>query len=74
MDFDDHASDASSAYGEIPRDLYFNDAAAARWNLDTSRSPLEQNADSDGSDSSSEYGLVSPDVYFDGYEAVYKVL
>lgn len=71
VDFDDHASDASSAYGEIPRGLYSNVAAVARWNQDTSRSLMELNADSDASDASSEYGLVSRDVYFDGYEAVY---
>jgi len=40
-DFDDHTSDASSTYGEILRDLYFNCAAVACWNLASSRSPFD---------------------------------
>ncbi|PUU72492.1 ankyrin repeat-containing domain protein [Tuber borchii] len=73
VDFDDHASDAPSAYREITRDLCSNGATAAFWNPNTSHSPLEMNEDSDASEASSECGLVSRDVYFDGYEAVYRM-
>jgi len=83
-DLDDHASDESSTYGEILRDLYFNGVAVARWNLDVSHSPsailvdweiscVEPDGDSNASDASSEYGLVSRDRYFDGYEAVHRM-
>lgn len=54
-------SDTSSTYSEIPRDLYFNGAAAARWNL---------NAGWNASNASLEYELVSEDIYFDQSEAV----
>ncbi|RPA91308.1 hypothetical protein L873DRAFT_1794927 [Choiromyces venosus 120613-1] len=80
-DYEDDASGASSDYGEILRDLYYDCAAAARWNWEASFSlltnwkatrlrPIEESvAESNASDVSSEYELVSPDLYFSGYEA-----
>ncbi|RPA91305.1 hypothetical protein L873DRAFT_1819623 [Choiromyces venosus 120613-1] len=74
-DFGDDASDASSAYGEIPRDLYYDGAAAARWSLDpylelSRLAPIAESvAGSDASDASSEYEVVSRNLYFRGYEA-----
>jgi len=84
-DFDDCASDESSTYGEIPRDLYFNGAAAARWNSNTSHPPLDvlvdreiscigSNVESNTSDASSEYELVSRNRCFDWCEAVRGVV
>ncbi|PUU74119.1 hypothetical protein B9Z19DRAFT_1160242 [Tuber borchii] len=65
-DFDDDVSDTSSStYSEIPRDLYFNGAAAARWVL---------NAGSNASNASLEYELVSEDIYFDQSEAVLGIV
>lgn len=63
--FDDDVSDTSSTYGEIPRDLYFNGAAAARWN---------SNAGLNASNASLEYELVSEDIYFDQSEAVLGIV
>ncbi|RPA91307.1 hypothetical protein L873DRAFT_1794926 [Choiromyces venosus 120613-1] len=79
--FDDDASDASSAYGEIPRDLYYDGAAAARWSPGPSFSAVvpgdwepsrldpmaESVAGSDASDASSGYEVVSRDFYFFGH-------
>jgi len=74
--FDDHASDASSSYDEIPRYYCVNGTVAARWNLDPSHPPsassvdweisrMQPDGDSNASDASSEYPLVSSDLYFD---------
>jgi len=79
--FDGYVSDEASTYGDIPRDLYFNGAAAARWNSDAPHPPLAvlvnldtshigSNAESNPSDASSEYELVSRVLYFDRHEAV----